>query len=63
MAIVLQHGNKNQRITRTFWCANCGCIFKADDQEYKYEMFRNEDYYYCACPECGEKAFSIKEKR
>lgn len=46
--------------TKRFECKTCGCIFEANEGEYKFE----EDYiystYYCKCPNCDGTAFEVK---
>lgn len=60
---ILEHGDpaKINPIVM-FKCSNCGCSFKADKTEYRKEVLLTFDYYYCDCPECGEKADKIVEE-
>ena len=54
---ILEHGNPEEsKQTKVFKCGNCGCKFNADEDEYEYAG-RYEDYYYCECPECLNKAY------
>lgn len=36
-----------------FNCKNCGCIFVANNAEYRHRMAQtNDEYYSCICPCC-----------
>lgn len=58
---ILVHGNPEKlNETRKFICSACGCIFKADNTEYKSFRQYNEAHYYCECPECSNAAYENK---
>lgn len=39
-----------------FECDNCGCIFEANKEEYKYHYGGcGDDYYIINCPFCNEQ--------
>lgn len=60
---ILIHGNPEKfNLTVTFQCHNCGCRFKADKTEYRKESLLAVDFYYCDCPECGEKSDEFVEE-
>ena len=37
-------------------CSICGCVFEADDTEYKYQFCQREaeEWWECKCPNCGK---------
>lgn len=48
--------------TITFECDNCGCVFKADKNEYEHvsnqrEWLETGASYKCACPFCKKKVY------
>ena len=45
---------KRLRKTRIFECSICGCVWEADNTEYKYQYYQkdNEEWYECKCPNC-----------
>lgn len=56
MIKIIKPGNDEKlKETRTFFCRNCGCIFKADKEDYHSDSQYNNLYYYCACPYCKSK--------
>ena len=48
--------------TKQFKCLYCGCIFEADDTEYRHKFDRNEDYYICECPVCENETSVVIKK-
>ncbi len=45
--------------TVKFICPECGCVFEADEDEYKDIGVVFKAYIYkCKCPCCGEKVLS-----
>jgi len=54
---IIKHGdvNKLKQIKR-FECKSCGCIFEADNTEYKHEYSQREtcDWYSVKCPTCNK---------
>lgn len=48
---ILVKGNLNDE--KFFYCANCGCVLKANKTEYKHAEQYNTIYYYCDCPTPG----------
>lgn len=55
---IIEHGRKPGQMVRRFVCIKCGCVFDANDTEYKYIDAQRDPYYICACPECGKDAYS-----
>ena len=52
---IIKEGSLNLLLgIKRFECRNCGCIFEAEEGEYKHGQQYNEDYYYCDCPYCGD---------
>lgn len=41
----------------TFDCDFCGCVFEADNTEYKIGSQYNKTYYYIRCPFCGRNVY------
>lgn len=55
---IVREGNKELLYKiRTFECDECGCIFEANKDEYKYGEQYNETYYYCVCPCCQRTTY------
>lgn len=54
MKILVQGDKKKLKGIKTFNCIVCGCIFEADNTEYKLSSQYNESYYYINCPFCGK---------
>ena len=53
MEIIKQGDLERLRKTKEFNCPACGCIFRADQNEYKHSWGGyNEEYYTCECPTC-----------
>ena len=46
-------------VTKRFECKTCGCVFEADKGEYETEEARIYSYYYCKCPNCGQKVNEV----
>lgn len=60
---ILEKGNLEKiKNTRKFTCIKCGCLFEADESEYKYcDAFTQQHdgvAAECKCPMCGADAFS-----
>lgn len=58
MKIIKQGKSKEEidRITkqvRQFECPTCGCVFEADNTEYKYHFGQGAGLWECDCPNCG----------
>lgn len=54
MEIIKQGNLELTKKIKTFECTNCGCIFKADKDEYSYAGAQyNTAYYKCQCPTCS----------
>lgn len=47
---------------KQFECATCGCIFSANDDEYRYDQDYIYIFCYCKCPNCGRNAYPFKER-
>ena len=43
--------------TKRFVCNFCGCIFEADNKDYKVGEQYNAVYYSCECPSCAKTAY------
>ena len=55
---IIRNGNiKKLKKIKTFDCDWCGCLFEADNTEYKQTAQYNETYYYSVCPFCGRYAY------
>ena len=56
---IIKEGNLNklERIKR-FECKECGCIFEAGKDEYKWGSQYNYSYYYCKCPFCHQTVYT-----
>lgn len=52
MKIIKEGGFDTFRRIKRFECTRCGCIFEADETEYRSGSYYNETYYYCECPFC-----------
>lgn len=55
MAIKIIKPGMRPETTKRFECPHCGCVFKADRDDYEVE-FNSLDGYYCYalnCPTCG----------
>ncbi len=62
---VLKEGDRNRAKmlvlqTRRFECDRCGCVFEANNNEYKSAAQYNDIYYFCKCPCCGENANEVR---
>lgn len=69
---IIEHGKKQKppvKATKRFKCIQCGCVFEADDGEYKYTpesmvMFWEghilQTKYCCLCPECSGGAEEVE---
>lgn len=56
---IIKEGNLNKlKKIKRFECEECGCIFEAEKDEYKWGSQYNEEYYYCACPCCNQIAYT-----
>lgn len=51
--IIKPGSNEKIRGTKTFYCKNCGCIFKADKEDYHSASHYNDFYFVCPCPYCN----------
>ena len=59
MKIIKQGDLRRLDKTRRFTCRDCGCIWDANQTEYRYESDgRNEDLWICECPTCGRKSYN-----
>lgn len=55
---IIRNGDKNKlKQIQTFDCDFCGCLFEADNTEYKISSQYNEEYYYVTCPFCGRSIY------
>lgn len=52
----------NLKKVKIFRCNTCGCVFEADNSEYKYSRAQyNQSYYECKCPCCGKTGYGDGE--
>ena len=55
---ILKEGNLELlKQTKIFSCSYCGCVFKADRNEYLTGKHYNDLYYTCTCPTCGKTVY------
>lgn len=55
---IIKPGNvKKIKQIKTFDCNFCGCLFVADNTEYKIGSQYNQMYYYIKCPFCGRNVY------
>lgn len=53
---------KKRKGIRCFKCDFCGCVFEAEQDEYKCNQYYNSKLSYtCLCPKCNEFAREDKE--
>lgn len=57
MKIIKDGDAKKIKNIKTFDCDFCGCLFEADNTEYKIGSQYNEEYYYIKCPFCGRTVY------
>ena len=57
---IIKPGNPDLLLKeKTFICADCGCEFIANRDEYQYGgMQYNISYWKCICPCCGKKVWT-----
>ena len=48
---------------KKFECKTCGCVFEADNTEYKYQYSQriDEGWYEVKCPTCGKRVTTSDE--
>lgn len=47
---------------KNFYCSMCGCIFRAEYGEYKYDVsIASIKEFYCECPTCGKQSQEINK--
>ena len=59
---ILKQGKSKEEVARIikqvrqFECSTCGCVFEADNTEYKYQFCQREaeEWWECECPNCGK---------
>ena len=55
---IIKNGDLSKlKETRTFECSRCGCVFKANKDEYSHGIEYCEHYYHCKCPTCGKDSY------
>lgn len=60
---ILKQGKSKEEVdriikrVRQFECLTCGCVFEADNTEYKYQFCQREgdEWWECECPNCGAR--------
>ena len=57
MKIIKQGNIKKLKESLMFDCNFCGCLFEADNTEYKIGSQYNQEYYYIKCPFCGRNVY------
>lgn len=56
---IIKEGNLERlEETKTFECKRCGCVFKANKEEYAACSQNNDIYYLCHCPTCGKTSYT-----
>lgn len=55
MKIIIPGDADRLKKVKRFSCPYCGCVFEAEQGEYKRTSWRNEDYYIHPCPTCGKE--------
>lgn len=66
MKIIKQGKSKEEleailKAEKRFECSTCGCVFTANNDEYRYEEdYIYYSYYYCECPNCGNRAHEVR---
>lgn len=45
--------------TRRFSCFACGCIWEADDSEYRKQWDKNDELIVCECPNCRRTTYAM----
>lgn len=53
---------KTLKNTKRFECKTCGCVFEANDDEYKYDQDYIYTTCYCKCPNCEQNAFEVRTR-
>lgn len=61
MKIIKNGDLKRIKQIKTFDCDFCGCLFEADNIEYRIGSQYNETYYYAKCPFCGRNVYKDKD--
>ena len=53
------------RKPRQFTCEVCGCVFEADNTEYKhnYDQYEGDEWWTYDCPNCGRLVMDSIEAR
>lgn len=57
MKIIKNGSLKKIKKIKTFDCNFCGCLFEADNTEYKVGSQYNQTYFYTICPFCGRTVY------
>lgn len=55
---IIKHGDVNRlRQILRFECKSCGCVFEADNTEYKHDFSQREGcgWYTVPCPTCKKR--------
>lgn len=60
MKIIKQGDLKRLDKTKRFSCDACGCIWEANQTEYRPEWGLNDDVIVCNCPTCGSATYEAK---
>ena len=58
MKIIKEGDLKKLKKIKRFECKECGCIFEAEKDEYKWDSQYNVTYYYCTCPCCNQTVYT-----
>lgn len=58
---IITHGRPETVLNpiKRFKCSYCGCVFEADEKEYKVGQQYNNIYRQCKCPDCGKHANEV----
>ena len=58
---ILREGSQEKLLeVKRFICPSCGCIFEADNTEYRIGSQYNEEFYFVDCPYCSKRVYSNK---
>ena len=58
MNIIKKGDLKRLDKTRRFSCDKCGCVWEANQTEYRHENDRHCDLIVCSCPTCGNDTYA-----
>ena len=63
MAIKIIKPGKKPETTKRFTCKHCGCVLKADKDDYEeVYILCNGDYLLIDCPTCGRSISRLRDE-